>query len=70
MSIDEPTPGPDATPTSEYDTTRVHDLLNQAEAEYHQIFDGHVANEVDRFGKFLSTVRMIVDQSADMAPKE
>lgn len=47
----------------------IHDLLGRVEEQYHAIFEGHVPDEVHRFEQFLSTVRMIVDQSADRLGK-
>lgn len=53
-----------------FDVAAIHDLLDKAESKYQSIFKGHVPDEVHRFGQFLNTVRMIVDQSADSASKE
>lgn len=58
------------TAAAPFDPSEIHKALDQAEALYHSTFAGHVADEVHRFGAFLSTVRMIVDQSADSASKE
>lgn len=53
-----------------YDVGEVHKLLDAADALYHKIFgDGSVVNEVERFEAKLGTVRDIVSQSSDMAPK-
>lgn len=56
--------------TSTIDVSDIHGLLDQAEQTYHAKFEGHVPDEHHRFDAFLSTVRMIVDQSADSASKE
>lgn len=53
-----------------YDTQPIHKALTTAEQKYHDLFDGHVPDEVHRFDAFIATVRMIVDQSADSASKE
>ncbi|HWF25156.1 MAG TPA: hypothetical protein VG275_06905 [Solirubrobacteraceae bacterium] len=57
-------------PAGSFDTAAVHDALTVAEDAYQAVFAGHVPDEVHRFGQFLQTVRMIVDQSADSASKE
>jgi hypothetical protein len=64
-------PSPETAPAAsdQLDVSGVHALLDQAEQAYHALFDGHVADEVARFGPFLNTVRMIVDQSADRVGK-
>ena len=54
---------------SEFDPAAVHDLLDQAEDAYLEVFDGHVPDEIARFKAFLSTVHMIADQSADRSRK-
>jgi hypothetical protein len=48
-----------------FDTSEIHGLLDQADEAYHRLIDGHVPDEYHRFDAFLSTVRMVVDQSAD-----
>ena len=62
-----PASAPKAAP---FDVAPIHELLAQVERQYHALFDGCVPDEVHRFDAFLSTVRMIVDQSADSAGKE
>ncbi len=52
-----------------FDPAPIHAALNEAEKQYHEMFAGHVPDEVHRFDAFLATVRMIVDQSADSASK-
>ena len=52
-----------------FDVSAVHKALDAAEKAYHGLFNGRVADEVARFDAFLSTVRMIADQSADRASK-
>lgn len=61
------TPAASAAPA--YDTAPVHDFLNKAEEAFTSLFKGHVPDEHQRFRSFLSTVRMIVDQSADRSAK-
>jgi hypothetical protein len=51
-------------------TAPIHKLLDDAEAAFHELFDGHIEPEVKRFDAFLSQVRMVIDQAADMAPKD
>lgn len=63
-------PDAEAAPPVDFNPSAVHQALDAAENEFHQLFDGHVPDEVHRFGAFLSTVRMIVDQAADSASKE
>lgn len=62
-------PDAEAAPLVDFDPSAVHEALTTAENEFHQRFDGHVPDEVHRFGAFLSTVRSIVDQAADRAGK-
>ena len=52
------------------DVASIHSALDEADEAYHSVFGGHVADEIHRFEQFLATVRMVVDQSADMASKE
>lgn len=56
--------------TGTFDVSRVHKLLDQAEAEFHKLFEGRVPGHVDRFTPHLDTVRMIADLAAQEAPKE
>lgn len=58
-----------ADPVAGFDVSPLHDLLNQVDAQYNALFEGHVPDERARFGAFLDTVRMIADQSADRASK-
>lgn len=58
-----------AAPAAGFDPSAIHAALDAAETAYHALFDGHVPDEVHRFGAFLSTVRSIVDQAADRAGK-
>lgn len=61
---------PPAAPAAPFDTSTVHQALDDASTAYHTAFDGHIPDEIHRFDAFISTVRMIVDQSADSASKE
>ncbi len=53
-----------------YDVTAIHAALDEAERLYHQLFDGKVRSHAERFSPKLDTVRMVVDLSAQEAPKE
>lgn len=62
-------PAPEQTAAPQVDVSAIHSLLEQAEQEFHRLFEGRVADEVARFGPHLSTVRMVVDQAADRVSK-
>lgn len=70
MEASEPVPAAAPAEAAAFDVSPVHAALDQAEETYHSLFDGKVPDEHHRFKAFLSTVRMIVDQSADTATKE
>jgi hypothetical protein len=54
-----------------FDVSGIHALLDQAEAEFHRLFEGHSAfGHVERFVPLLNTARTILDLSAQEAPKE
>lgn len=52
------------------DVTFIHELLDQAAEEYHNLFAGHVPARQEQFAAHLATVKMAVDHSADEAAKE
>jgi hypothetical protein len=59
-----------AAPANPYDPAAIIAALDQAAEAFDSTFSGNVvSNEAARFHGFLSTVRGIVDQAADMAPK-
>ena len=66
--------GSEAAAAAKFDVSEIHKLLDEAEAEFHKLFEGDRApstrSHVERVTPLLSNVRTIIDLAAAEAEKE